>query len=183
MAALLLLFTASLRLWCAVCKLVRTVASAVAELVNIVVACCCWTVVSVSSLVKKFTLRCAMSAAEGAPPELWAKVTVVASRETNRKLENTFFMVWKKLSCQFQRSGRQNGCSRSVKRCKVQFRPDRESLESPLGVHHAAHAVDGFIDLRCVLESDCHRVHASEVHRKLHRRVAIFGPREAPFAA
>src|SRR5437773_9367154 len=93
MAALLLLFTASLRLWCAVCKLARTVASAVAELVKIVVACCCWAVVSVSCLVKKSTLRCAMSAAEGGLPEGWAKVTTVANREVNSKLENTFFMV------------------------------------------------------------------------------------------
>src|SRR6266478_2157097 len=93
MAVLLLLFTASLRLWCAVCKLARTVASAVAELVKIVVACCCWAEVSVSCLVKKSTLRCARSAAEGGLPERWAKVTVVANREVNRILENTFFMV------------------------------------------------------------------------------------------
>src|SRR5260370_29285674 len=101
MAALLLLFTASLRLWCAVCKLARTVASAVAELVKIVVACCCWAVVSVSSLVKKFTLRCARSAAEGAFPGLWAKVTAVANREANRKLKNTFFMVWENSPADF----------------------------------------------------------------------------------
>src|SRR5581483_6808777 len=43
-----------------------------------------------------------------------------------------------------------------------------------LGVHDAVHAIDGFVDLRGVLEADGDRVHAAEVHRETHCGVAIF---------
>ena len=50
-------------------------------------------------------------------------------------------------------------------------------------VHHAVHAVDGFVDFLGVLEADGDGIHGAQVHGELHGRLAIFGAREAPFAA
>src|ERR1017187_5710886 len=52
-----------------------------------------------------------------------------------------------------------------------------------LRVHHAIHALDGFIDLRRALEADGHRIHRAQVHDKLHGGVAVLGFGETPLAA
>src|SRR4029077_17491127 len=61
--------------------------------------------------------------------------------------------------------------------CSLDFRT------SSLAMHDAAHALDGFVDLCRVLESDGDRVDGSEIHGEFHGGIAIFRARETALAA